>query len=70
MSMSPRRPAPTPLISRRFEPSRIQLESLVSAYAYVLPNISCRLDVTARRRGEPDRANAPGGRLRSSVMGA
>ena len=70
MSVSPRRPARDPLISRQYEPSRIQFDSLVSAYASVLPGVSCRLGASDRRLGEPDRANAPGGRLRSSVVGA
>jgi hypothetical protein len=34
MSISPRRPKRNPLISRRYEPSRLQHDSLVSAYFY------------------------------------
>lgn len=40
MSSSPRRPAPTPIIARQYDPSRFQHESLVSAYERLIPIIS------------------------------
>jgi hypothetical protein len=70
MSMSPRRPARNPLISRRYEPSRLQHDSLVSAYASVLPIISRLLGAPAARPRACDRVEAPRGPLKSSVGGA
>jgi hypothetical protein len=70
MSMSPRRPARNPLISRRYEPSRLQSDSLVSAYASVLPSISRQLGSPAGRPGAGDGVEAPRGPLKSSVGGA
>jgi hypothetical protein len=70
MSTSPRRTPPTPLISRQYEPSRLQTDSLTPAYLLVIPGVARRLGAPARRCGEPGRADAPGGHSRSSVVGA
>jgi hypothetical protein len=70
MSTSPRRPPPAPLISRQYEPSRLQTDSLISAYLLVIPDVSRRLGAPARRSAEPGRADAPGGHSRASVVGA
>jgi hypothetical protein len=70
MSTSPRRPPPAPLIRRQYEPSRIQHDSLISAYLLVAPNVSRRLGSPARRPGEVGRTDAPSGRSRTSVVGA
>jgi hypothetical protein len=70
MSTFPRRPSPSPLISRQYEPSRLQYDSLISAYLLVMPDVSRRLGSPARRPGEPGRADAPGGHSRHSVVGA
>jgi hypothetical protein len=69
MSTTPRRSAPASLIRRRYEPSRIQRDSLISAYAIVIPVVS-RLAPPTRRLGEPDGARAQGGNLRPSAAGA
>ena len=46
MSSSPRRPAPTPLIQRQYDPSRFQHDSLVGAYERLIP-------ITSRHLGAP-----------------
>lgn len=70
MSTSPRRPPPAPLIRRRYEPSRLQFDSLISAYLLVIPGVARRLGSPARRPGEPGRADSLGGHSRPSVVGA
>ena len=70
MSTSPRRPPLAPLISRRYEPSRLQYDSLISAYLLVTPDVSRRLGSPARRPGKAGRTDAPSGRSRPSVVGA
>jgi hypothetical protein len=70
MSTSPRRPGRDPLISRQYEPSRLQYDSLISAYALVIPAISRRLGPPARHPGEPGGARGRGGHLRPSAAGA
>jgi hypothetical protein len=70
MSTSPRRPPSAPLISRQYEPSRLQYDSLISAYLLVTPNVSRRLGSPARRAGEADGFDAASGRSRRSVVGA
>jgi hypothetical protein len=70
MSMSPRRPARNPLISRRYEPSRLQHDSLVSVYASLLPSISRHLGKPAGHPGVCDGAEIPRRPLKSSVVGA
>jgi hypothetical protein len=70
MSISPRRPPRHPLISRRFEPSRLQHDSLVSAYSSLLPTISRRLGISPGHPGRPERVKARRGPLKSSVGGA
>jgi hypothetical protein len=70
MSTSPRRPPPAPLISRHYEPSRLQYDSLISAYLLVILDVSRHLGAPARRCDEPGWADAPGGHSRPSVVGA
>jgi hypothetical protein len=70
MSMSPRRPTRNPLIRRRYEPSRLQQDSLVSAYSSLLPPISRRLGTSADSPGMPEAVAARRGPLKSSVGGA
>ena len=70
MSMSPRRPNRNPLIRRRYEPSRLQQDSLVSAYSSLLPTISRRLGILAGHPGLPEGVEARRGPLQSSVGGA
>jgi hypothetical protein len=70
MSTSPRRPAPDPLISRQYEPSRLQSDSLISAYGLVVPVVSRRLGPPGRRPGELGGARTRGGDLRPSAAGA
>ncbi len=70
MSTSPRRPPPVPLISRQYEPSRLQYDSLISAYLLLMTDVSRPLGAPARRSDETGRADAPGGHSRPSVLGA
>jgi hypothetical protein len=70
MSTSPRRPPPAPLISRQYEPSRLQYDSLIVVYSLVIPEASRQLGSPARRPGESDRADAASGYSRPSVVGA
>jgi hypothetical protein len=70
MSTSPKRSPPAPLLSRQYEPSRLQYDSLISAYSLVMPDVSRHLGAPARRSDEPDWADAPGGHSRPSVVGA
>ena len=70
MSKSPRRLTPDPLISRQYEPSRLQLSSLISAYALAMPIISRRLSPARGRSSEPGGADARVSEPRSSIAGA
>lgn len=70
MSISPRRPARNLLISRRYEPSRLQHDSLVSAYSSLLPTISRRLGISPGHPGMPGHVEPRRGPLKSSVGGA
>ncbi len=70
MSTPARKPALDPLISRQYEPSRLQHTSLRSAYVLIIPAVSRRLGPSARRRSEPGSARARGGDLRHSAGGA
>jgi hypothetical protein len=70
MSTSPRRPPPAPPISRRYEPSRLQYDSLISAYLIVMPDVARRLGSPALRSDERAWSDAPGGHSRPSVVGA
>ena len=69
MSTSPRRPAHDPPVGRRFEPSRLQHQTLISAYHLVIPAVSRRL-APPRHPGEPGDVRAKGGELRPSAAGA
>jgi hypothetical protein len=69
MSTSPRRPAFGPLINRQYEPSRLQCDSLMSAYSLVIPAVSRRLGQLARRPGEHDGVRMRSGELRPSASG-
>jgi hypothetical protein len=70
MSISPSRPARNPLISRRFEPSRLQHDSLVSAYSSLWPTISRRLGISAAHPARLEGLESRRGPLKSSVGGA
>ena len=70
MSTSPRRPAFDPLITRQYDPSRIQKESLVAAYYQLIPISSRRLGSPRSRPGECGRAEVRVGKSRPSAAGA
>jgi hypothetical protein len=70
MSTSPRSPVSDPLVTRRYDPSRIHKESIVSAYDRLLPIISRRLGPPQSHSGESGRAETQVGKPKSSVVGA
>src|SRR3954447_9705787 len=69
MSTSTRRPAHDPPVGRRFEPSRLQRHSIISAYHFVVPVVSRRLAPPVRHPGEPGDLRAQGGKPRPSAAG-
>ena len=66
MSTSTRRPAHDHPVGRRFEPSRLQRHSVISAYHLVVPVVSRRLAPPVRYPGD---LRAQGGKLRPSAAG-
>ena len=70
MSTSPRRPPSVPVISRQYEPSRLQYDSVISVYLLLMSDVSRPLGAPARRSDEPGWADVPGGHSRTSVVGA
>ena len=70
MSSFPRRPASDPLITRQYDPSRIQKHSLASAYGRLIPISSRHLGSPRDRPGEGGRAEVRVGKSRPSAAGA
>ena len=69
MSTSPSRPDTEPLIGRQYEPSRLQNDSIISAYALVIPPVSRRLGPPGAVPANPATPGR-GGDLRPSAAGA
>jgi hypothetical protein len=70
MNTSPSRPVPGPPITRRYEPSRLQCQTLTNAYQRVIPIVSRRPGSPTCRAGDPIRADAWVGHPGSKVAGA
>jgi hypothetical protein len=70
MITSSRRPAPDPLITRQYDPSRLQKEPLSCAYQLLIPIISRRLSSHRCRPGDPGEVDTRVGDPRPSVAGA
>ena len=70
MSTSPRRPASDPLITRQYDPSRMQHNSLITAYERLLSMFSHRPGSPRSRSGECGRAEVQVNKPRPSVAGA
>jgi hypothetical protein len=70
MSTSPKRPVSDPLITRHYEPSRLQYQSLTCAYERVTPIASRRPGSPRCRAGDPSRAGASVAHLSPSIAGA
>ncbi len=70
MSTPARKPALDPLISRQYEPSRLQDHTLICTYALLIPIASRRFGSPRSQSGEPGRAEAWVGDSRPRVAGA
>src|SRR5262249_42622980 len=70
MNTPPRRLPSPPPISRRYEPSRLQSDSLIVVYSLIMKDASHCPGSCGRRPGEPDRADGANGHRRSLVVGA
>ena len=70
MKTSPKRPVSDPLITRHYEPSRLQDQSLTCASERVIPIASRRPGSRTCRPGDPSKADAWVGHPRPSAAGA
>jgi hypothetical protein len=70
MNTPPRRLPSPPPISRRYEPSRLQSDSLIVVYSLVIKDAFHRPRSYGRRPGELDRADGAIGHRRPLIVGA